>query len=229
MKTNKTNTKVATKKVTKVAKENKEMKQELHLTTNHTGKMKGMASLSTCCKSNPNCQRYCNVDGSICQKCYAQRMMKMYTSMDACLERNTQILTTSILPTEDLPLLNYCYFRFEAFGDLHNETQLINYFNICKKNPDTHFALWTKNPHIVKNVVETVKKPKNLQIILSSLFINTEVDISNMPYIDKVFTVYDQATIDKEGIEINCGARNCLKCHKCYKANGTKVINEKLK
>ena len=116
----------------------------------------------------------------------------------------------------------------EIIGDLINETQLINYFNICKKNPGTHFALWTKNPHIVKNVTDKIKKPKNLQIILSSLFINHEVDISNMPYIDKVFTVYDQKTINEENIVINCGARNCLKCHKCYET-GVKIINEKLK
>ena len=206
-----------------------EIKNELHITVNHTGKMKGMASLSTLCQINPNCKRYAQIPGSICQKCYAMRQTKCYKSMQPCLARNTELLTTSVLPTEKLPLLNNCYFRFEAFGDLVNETQLINYFNICKKNPDTHFALWTKNPHIVKNVVESVKKPKNLQIILSSLFINTEVNIEKMPYIDKVFTVYDQATIDKEGIEINCGAKNCLKCHKCYKANTTKIINEKLK
>ena len=207
---------------------NKELRA-LHITTNHSGKMKGMASLSTCCKSNPYCQQHCKVKGSICEKCYAQTMMKHYTSMDKCLERNAEILTKEVLPIEELPLLNYCYFRFEAFGDLINETQLINYFNICRKNPDTNFALWTKNPHIVKKVVKTKKTPKNLQIILSSLFINHQIDISNMPYIDKVFTVYDQKTIDEEGIEINCGARNCLKCHQCYKANGAKVINEKLK
>jgi hypothetical protein len=201
----------------------------LHLTTNHTGKMKGMMSLSTCCKSNPWCQQHCKVEGSVCQKCYAQRMMKMYTNMDVCLERNAEILTSKVIPIEDLPLVNACYFRFEAFGDLINETQLINYFNICRKNPDTHFALWTKNPHIVKNVVSTRKKPKNLQIILSSLFINEEIDISNMPHIDKVFTVYDQKTIDEDGIEINCGAKSCLKCHQCYKSNGNKYIREKLK
>jgi hypothetical protein len=199
---------------------------ELHITTKHTGKMIGMQSLSTSCKTNPNCEKNAKIEGSVCQKCYAQRQMKMYKNMSAAFEKNAEILTKGIIPNEDLPIINACYFRFESFGDLHNSTQLVNYFNICKKNPDVHFALWTKNPWIVAEVAD--QKPKNLQIIVSSLMLNKQVDISNMPYIDKVFTVYDKETIDKEGININCGARNCLACHKCYK-KGNKVINEKLK
>lgn len=200
---------------------------KLHITTNHTGKMTGMQSLSTSCKTNPNCMKYSKVEGSICSHCYAQSMMKMYKNMSPCYERNADILTTRVLDKEELPLINACYFRFEAFGDLHNTIQLINYFNICKKNPDVHFALWTKNPFIVKEVAD--QKPKNLVILVSSLFLNKPINIENMPYIDKVFTVYDKETIERENININCGARSCLKCHRCYKKGGAKYINEKLK
>lgn len=203
------------------------MNKGLHITTNHTGKMTGMQSLSTSCKTNPNCARYSQIPGSVCSKCYAQRQMKMYTNMSAAFERNADILTTRILDNEELPLINACYFRFEAFGDLHNVTQIINYFNICKKNPDVHFALWTKNPYIIKEVAD--QKPKNIVILVSSLFINKPIDIENMPWIDKVFTVYDKETIEREKININCGARNCLKCHRCYKKGGAKNVNEKLK
>lgn len=199
----------------------------LHITTNHTGKMLGMQSLSTSCGTNPNCAKYSKIEGSICSHCYAQNMMKMYKNMSPCYERNAEVLTSRILTEEELPLINACYFRFEAFGDLNNTTQLINYFNICKKNPDVHFALWTKNPFIVKEVAD--QKPKNLVIIVSSLFLNKQINIENMPYIDKVFTVYDKETIEKEKIKINCGARNCLKCHRCYKKTGAKYICEKLK
>ena len=198
----------------------------IHITTRHTGKMNGMQSISTSCKSNPHCAENANVKGSVCEKCYAQRFTSMWKSLNDHLEKNAELLTKEIIATKDLPVINACYFRFEAFGDLHNTTQLINYFNICKKNPDVHFALWTKNPGIVKEVAD--QKPKNLQIILSSLMLNTPIDISKMPYIDKVFTVYDKETIAKDKININCGAKNCLTCHKCYK-KGTKVINEKLK
>ena len=198
---------------------------KLHITT-HSGKMEGMQSIGTSCRTNPNCIKNAKVKGSVCEKCYAQRYTGMRPGLEKHLESNTKVLTSEIIPKDELPIINACYFRFESFGDLHNTTQLINYFNICKKNPDVKFALWTKNPHIVKEVAD--QKPKNLQILVSSLMLNTPVDISKMPYIDKVFTVYDKETIKKKGININCGARNCLACHKCYK-KGNVVINEKLK
>ena len=194
--------------------------------TNHSGKLHDFQSIGTTCRNNPNCEKYAKVKGSICERCYAQRYTEMRKALEEHLEANAEILTKGIIPFEDLPVINACYFRFESFGDLHNTTQLINYFNICKKNPDVNFALWTKNPQIVKEVAD--QKPKNLQILLSSLMLNTPVDISNMPYIDKVFTVYDKKTIEEKKININCGAKSCLTCHKCYK-KGNKVINEKLK
>ena len=203
------------------------MEKRLHITVNHTGKMTGMQSLSTSCKTNLNCAKYAQIEGSVCQKCYALRQMKYHTNVSEAYERNADILTTRVLDKEELPLINACYFRFEAFGDLHNVTQAINYFNICKKNPDVRFALWTKNPGIIKEIAD--KKPKNLVIIVSSLFLNKPVDIEKMPWIDKVFTVYDKETIERENVKINCGARNCLECHRCYKKGGDKYVNEKLK
>ena len=197
------------------------------MTLKHTGKMNGMQSLSTSCVMNENCAKYAKVKGSVCEKCYAQRMTKMYKNLAPCLQKNTEILTKSVLPEEELPEINSVYFRFEAFGDLNNTTQVINYFNICKKNPETKFALWTKNPHLIIPVAD--QKPENLQILLSSLFLNNVADAANYPFIDKIFTVYDKETIEREGIEINCGARNCFKCHKCYVAGGDKYVNERLK
>ena len=45
-------------------------------------------------------------------------------------------------------------------------------------------------------------------------------------FVDKVFTVYDDATIDRDGVQINCGARSCMGCQLCYKPNpdGVKVM-----
>ena len=197
----------------------------LHITEKMTGKMEGMMSLSTSCKTNPFCAKHAQVKGSICSKCYAQRQMKRYTNMSECFERNAEILTTNIIPDEYLPTINAAFFRLEAFGDLINTTQVINYFNLCKKNPHTNFALWTKNPQLIVPVA--TEKPNNLQIILSSIMINKSVN-NKYPFIDKIFTVYDQTTINKENININCGAKKCLTCLKCY-TKGETIINEKLK
>jgi hypothetical protein len=44
-----------------------------------------------------------------------------------------------------------------------------------------------------------------------------------------VFTVYDKAYSKQHNVEINCGARNCLTCHKCYEHNDIFFVNETLK
>ena len=88
---------------------------------------------------------------------------------------NQRILTGSVLPLDMLPTINAIYFRFEAFGDLNNDIQVINYFNMCYKNPRVKFALWTKNPDFIEAAIaQGYAKPENLNIVLSSLFINKE-------------------------------------------------------
>lgn len=203
----------------------------LHFTTSHTGKMQGMFSLSTSCMHNKYCREYAKDPNKVCSKCFSMNMHKMYgEKFESALKNNTDVLTSSILAKDTLPIINALYFRFEAFGDIQNDIQVINYFNICKKNKKTTFALWTKNPFIIKQVIDNgYKKPNNLIIILSSHFLNVACELNKFSFVDKIFTVYDKQTIEKENITINCGAKSCINCLKCYRKNGDKVINEKLK
>lgn len=201
----------------------------LHFTTAHTGKMAGMASISTSVTTNARCAKNAAIPGSICEKCFAAKQMKVFPTMEKPMVENQRILTSEILPAEKLPMISHMYFRFEAFGDLNNATQVINYFNICKKNPRVKFALWTKNPdYIAAAIKQGHEKPENLNIVLSSLFINQERK-SRYPFVDKIFTVYDPKHIETHGVNINCGARSCFDCGLCYEKNGVRVINEKLK
>lgn len=202
----------------------------LHFTLKHTGKMEGFASLSTSVCDNARCRENAKIEGSVCQKCYASKMAKRYgENFRNPLSENTRILTSSIIDFDLLPVINRLYFRFESFGDLNNATQVINYFNICKKNHSTRFALWTKNPDFIQQAIDMgYKKPKNLNIILSSLFINVERKTA-YDFVDKIFTVYDKNTIESQGININCGSKSCINCLKCYKKNDVRIINEKLK
>lgn len=201
----------------------------LHFTTKHTGKMAGMASISTAVTTNERCAKNAQIPGSICQKCFAAKQMKIYPSMERPMVENQRILTSEILPPEKLPIINNIYFRFESFGDLNNATQVINYFRICYKNPKVKFALWTKNPdYIAEAIGQGWEKPHNLNIVLSSLFINKERS-NPFNFVNKVFTVYDSDHIEKHDIQINCGAKNCFSCGLCYEKNGITVINEKLK
>lgn len=201
----------------------------LHFTTKHTGKMAGMASISTSVTTNARCAKNAQIKGSICEMCYAAKQMKFYPSMEKPMVENQRILTSDILPMEKLPIINHIYFRFESFGDLNNDIQAINYFRICYKNPKVKFALWTKNPdYIAAAIGRGYEKPENLNIILSSLFVNKERK-TRYPFIDKVFTVYDPEHIAENNIQINCGAKNCFRCGLCYEKNNVTVINEKLK
>lgn len=206
-------------------------KCELHITKKHTGKMEGMQSLSTSCRGNKYCMERAKNPDSICSLCFADRMMDMYKNLDPCMQRNGDILSSKILSEDELPRINAAYFRFESFGDLINEYHAINYFRICKKNPATHFALWTKNPFLIQKAIDDykVEKPKNLIIVLSSPFLNKKVDASRWTFIDKTFTVYDNETIKIKDLKINCGGRSCMSCLRCYKKNTSKDIREEVK
>lgn len=204
---------------------------------NHTGKMKGMWSLSTYCGANKHCQNRHKCGNSICSECFAFAMTesKRGEALKNKLIRNTELLTTEVIPVDDMPLLNVAFFRLESFGDLNNEIQAENYFNLCKRNLHTVFALWTKNPFIIRNAMKKkgVRKPKNLIIVYSSPIQNKPVDINVIktvfPFVDKVFTVYTEEYINEHDVKINCGGNHCLSCLRCYRKNGETIINEKKK
>jgi hypothetical protein len=160
----------------------------------------------------------------------------MYGALDKCLVKNHEVLTTQIIPVEKWPLLNYMMFRLESFGDIQNETQVINYFNLCKRNPRVQFTLWTKNYAVVERVLEhgyegvSYEKPKNLILIISSPVVNQPLKIESFPHADKIFTVYSEEYAALNGVKINCGALSCMTCQKCYNPeNETVYINELLK
>ena len=208
----------------------------IHFTTKHTGKMTGFASLSTSPIANTFCQNRSKCKGTICEKCYAMKMSKQYSALDKVLIKNHSVLTSQIIPIEKMPILNYLIFRFEAFGDVQNEIQIINYFNLCKRNPNVQFTIWTKNLAIFSRLFKCgyngikYSKPKNLIIIVSSPLINKAIDIRAYSFADKVFTVYDKEYVKEQGIKINCGAKSCMLCQKCYnKKDKTVYINELLK
>ena len=201
-------------------------KYGVHFTTRHNGKMEEMISLSTSVLKNPYCQARQRIPGSICEKCYSEAMHNMYSDLSRCTEKNTEVLTSIEIPVNEWPKVNASVFRLEAFGDLNNETQIINYFNFARNNPHTTFSLWTKNPWIVNNAIQAGhKKPKNMIIILSSLFLNkpaADKMLIRYPFVDKVFTVYN------DGTPSNCAGLNCNACRRCYSKRTTKEIREHL-
>lgn len=206
-------------------------KNLIHI-TKHTGKMAHIPSISTTCLNNILCQARMKTGKTICAHCFSVSIQKRYSQLTKCLIKNTEVLTSSVIAENDLPVLNNIYFRFESFGDLNNEIQVINYFNICKKNPKTRFALWTKNPWFIDKAIKAGNaKPENLNIIFSSVFMNdVNLAVANYyTFIDKVFTVYDKE--HAKNVEINCGSRDCWNCGRCYEkhSGGLELVNELLK
>ena len=210
----------------------------IDICSDHTGKMEGMQSLSTACSTNPCCLRNCRIKGSICEHCYAQTMSKMYKALDARLQHNTSVLTTRLLSPAEIPVINCQIFRFESFGDLHNETHLKNYIAIAKANPGVRFTLWSKNYGVVLNYFKTHTCPENFTMIISSMYINRRLSLAPFkatgafkPGQLKVFTVYnfEYLTTHPGAVDINCGSRWCLGCRACYDKNEIEEINEILK
>lgn len=194
---------------------------------NMSGKMEGVNCLSTSNLGNPFCAARKKYPDSICSKCFADTTCKRYASLNVNMARNTEILTTRLFEVSEMPMINASIFRLESFGDLVNATQCINYFRLCKANPNVRFALWTKNPGIVRQALKQESKPENLIILLSSHKIGVKVDAGRFDFIDKTFTVYRKTEMKPENI--NCGSRSCLACQRCYSKNTESEIREYLK
>ena len=211
-------------------------KTGIAITTNHKDKMQDMYSLSTACTCNEHCKKRAAVKGCICNKCYAMTMNKRFSNLNKMLENNADILTTRILSNDEMPYINapLGMFRLEAFGDLINEIQVVNYFNIVKANPHCDCALWTKNPWIIASAIEkfNLVKPENLRIIGSSYMINNPMEkyFKQFDFIDNIFTVYTKDYVQTNNINITCGGRSCKSCQKCYRGSHSEYeIKELLK
>ena len=194
---------------------------------NMSGKMAGVNCLSTSNLCNPYCAARKKDPASICSRCYADTTCKRYSALQVNMQRNSDILTSRLFAVEDMPIVNASIFRLEAFGDLINSTQAINYLRLCKANPATSFALWTKNPGIMAQALKVESKPENLVILLSSDKIGQRADASRWGFVDKTFTVYRKTEMPAE--MINCGARACLACRRCYSRDTDTDIREYLK
>lgn len=201
--------------------------------TTHSGKMAGINSIGTSCANNPHCIARRKNGHSVCSHCYAATYMKMRNALKERLENNANLLSKRLLNDEEIPVITDAIFRFESFGDLYNETHFKNYINICNKNPNTKFALYTKNVWILRQVFnnEGISKPKNLSIVVSSPMLNrvTDIDEDERDFVDHVFTVYDKKYIEKNDVNINCGAKSCLGCQICYHIDTDFYVSEKLK
>lgn len=194
-----------------------------------SGKMSGIPSISTSCLENPICKARMQNPDSICAHCYAAATLQRYTAAGKAMSVNYTLLSETVLPFELLPRFgNVSIVRIESFGDIGTYEHAVNYANIARVNPQIVFAWWTKNANIVNQVFDDFGKPENVLLIESSEKVNEQKKHVSK-YADKVFTVYDESAIAAQGIDINCGARSCVTCRRCYRKDTEKTVSEKLK
>ena len=197
-----------------------------------TGKLEGFKSISTS-PDNKYCALRAKCEKCICNKCFSKESEKYKHAFFEHLRSNKELITSHILTDSELPIINDSFYRLESHGDTSNETDAINKCNICRKNPNTTFALWTKNPWLYKSVFEKYGKPQNMIFVLSSCFYNMAANPKMYPFVDVVFTVYTKNYALEHDVKINCGINKCIHCLKCYTANrekyGVIYINEILK
>lgn len=204
-----------------------------------SGKMEGIPSLSTNKYTNENCIKLMNSkkENIICKHCFVDKVTKRFGDLTPALEHNSQILTKRALTNKEIKRLsevlgNALIFRFESFGDLNNEIQLINYVNIARAYPKTKFGLFTKHFAIVLNYFKNgLRFPKNITLVLSAPFINEGLNNSFVDIFKKYHSriITFSVTNDKKNPNINCGKKKCIDCRNCYDAKKPKNVIELLK
>jgi hypothetical protein len=194
-----------------------------------TGKLDGLRAISTNTRTNEYCIKQ-NASGdpnNICTKCYSHTMLSSYRkNMQPALQRNSDALSAAPLAPDAIPRILDAVFRFDAHGELINDTHLSNLCAIATRNPRTSFALWTKRNDIVSKHFRSNPKPVNLILIYSNPKIS---NIMRKPprYFDRTFNnVLEHEHVEQQ----NCTGQKCADCLLCYTpGNGVTTIVEKVK
>lgn len=205
--------------------------------THLTGKLELIPGITTHCGLNPLCIERMKRGNLICNACFAKKTLERYDGADEHAAINTLLLAFHRVPAALTPLfLNSIKARLEPFGDLQNTLQAENYFTIIDENPQTRFGWWTKNPGFIKTVLKTRLRPDNVSFIFSEIYMDggknqpaADLIKAAFPFIDHRFTVYEPATVKAAAIDINCGARCCSRCGRCYDPSAEFEIREQKK
>ena len=188
------------------------------------GKMQGLSSINTNTMTNLFCLNQCKFKDD----CYSKRHINRFRNNANAWELNSDKLSSQLINYDLLPkFFNTKVIRFHSHGELINDTHLINFINICIKNPDITFTLWTKRNDLIKKYFDEYyntgsyrDKPDNLILIFSNSKFNAPM--KKIPlYFDKTFNVI---TKDSD-IKPNCIGK-CKDCMICYTKNSkeTQII-----
>jgi hypothetical protein len=190
-----------------------------------TGKLKGIPALNTNTLTNTFCTKMRKTD-TICKVCYSASMLEgVRQNCAPAWEKNSQALAMPI-PVDNLPTINAHTFRFHGHGELINYEHLQNFINIARKNPDTHFSLWTKRINFIRKFLKEDTTPDNMIFIYSNP--KTGQIMEKVPAgFHKVFNAANDDSV-KQG-QTHCTGQKCVDCMACYRHNEHTIIVEKVK
>ena len=201
-------------------------KQMLFVTTNHSGKMKGMVSINTSALNNPFCLTSHQNKNSVCSRCYSVRYERLRPTVSDRYRRNGLILSETVIEGSRIPIFNNLYVRFNSYGELVNKRHYDNLVRIAEYNDNAKFTLWTKRI----DLIDVNYKPSNLKIIFSNPILDKVLyDIPKG--CDGVFNVVsdiDESEVRDLGL-YKCGGKKCIDCLRCYDGREIGVIVEKVK
>jgi hypothetical protein len=193
------------------------------------GKLEGLLAISTNTVTNPFCQKMNSAKKeTICSHCYSHSMLNSYRkNMQACLQRNSDILSRALLAEQDIPKLTVPHIRFAAHGELINYIHFLNLMAIASNNPNTVCVLWTKRRDIVNRVFASgAPRPANLILIFSNPQIGA-IMATPPRHFDRTFNNVPE---EQEKERQNCTGQKCKDCMLCYTLNnGVTTIVEKVK
>jgi hypothetical protein len=191
-----------------------------------TGKLEDIPALNTNTLTNKFCKAMRKREDSICSKCYSFYMLERYRKNCAdAWEKNSKYLSSNLLDIKSIPPCSSVKLgvaRFNAHGELINETHFKNIISICNAQPHYTFTLWTKKVFLVQRVLRQIEKPKNLILIYSNEFIDTTAKLPSK--FDKVFNV---ASKPKDYVNCIGKCKDCLKCYDLH--DSTEQIYEVIK
>lgn len=182
------------------------------------------------------------------EKCYAMRIMRLHhNTIVPSWARNTMLVRND--PDKVVrEVTDYCdknivkYFRFHTAGEVESAMHLNAYCEICDRNPDVTFYIYTKNFIVLYEYFaeQGMKVPENLVVNLSEWDGNIERFLDGCPDREKAeelfasFNVfaYDGGgdsckgmphcpAIDKTGRETGI---TCAQCRRCMRKGSRTAV-----
>lgn len=157
-----------------------------------------------------------DVEGSVCQGCYAMKGCYTFSNVKPALEKRFN----SVMDSRDNPepwinamvtmIKRQSFFRWHDSGDLQGDWHLANIVEVCNRTPNVKHWIPTREYKMVKDYIANGGIiPSNLAIRLSAHMVNgTAPSIHNLP--TSTVVTDDSATCPARFQDNSCGdCRNC--------------------